>query len=401
MAARSTGAPPGTTGRESPTDFAHGVADFANRLRRAWELALFPPRVNVGQTPSDVLYEEERMRVLHYRAPPEWGGRRRPPVLCVYALINKPYIMDLQPGLSVVESLLAGGLDVYLIDWGTPNVLDQDMRIHDYVNDYVDAAVHATQKEAEVERIHLLGYCMGGTFSAMYTALHPENVRSLALMAAGLDFDTQSSFLNIWSHAPGFDPWKIARSYRLIPADFFNAAFSLLDPLRTNYLKFQTLLERIDDPAFVENFLRMEMWTNDGIPMAGPTYAEFLEKGYQRNLLVKGQWTLDGDDRPIDLGRIDMPVVTIVGRNDNLVPPESTERVLSHVGSKDTTRLDLPSGHIGLSTSRRAHSELWPRYAEWVRARDASNAPPPRTRVTRERRSHTKARRGRPRTGGG
>ncbi len=379
MAARTTtssSAPPGPNSAAAPRDV---FADFANKLRRAWELALFPPPVKVGQTPSDVLYQEGRMRLLHYRRPPMVRADGRPPILCVYALINKPYILDLQPGLSVVEDLLARGLDVYLIDWGTPNVLDQDLRIHDYVNGYVDAAVRATQREAGFDRIHMLGYCMGGSFAAMYAARHPQNLKTLALMAAALDFDTQSSFLNVWANAPGFDAWKIARSYRLIPPEFFNNAFAMLDPLRTSYAKFLTLLDRLDDRPFVENFLRMEMWTNDGIPMAGPTYAEFIEKGYQRNLLVRGEWTLDGDDERIDLRRIDMPVATIVGLNDNLVPPESTERVLDHVGSKETQRFQHPSGHIGLSTSRRAHSDLWPRFAEWVLAHDtAKETPAPR-----------------------
>ncbi len=344
-------------------------AEFSDKLRRAWELALHPPKIEVGQTPADVVLQEGRMRLLHYHCPPNVRKEGRPPVLCVYALINKPYIMDLQPGLSVVESLLARGLDVYLIDWGTPNQLDKDLTLHDYVNGYVARSVEAVQRETGLQQIHILGYCMGGTFSAMYTAQHPENVRTLALMAAPLDFDTRSSYLNIWAHAPGFDAWKIARTYGLLPPEFFNSAFGMLDPLRTNYLKFKDLLERMDDRPFVENFLRMEKWTNDGIPMAGPTYAEFIDKGYQRNLLIKGEWTLDGERRPVELSNLTMPLATIVGLKDNLVPPESTERVLDHVGSKDTTKFQFPGGHIGLSVSRRAHQELWPRYADWVLAR--------------------------------
>jgi polyhydroxyalkanoate synthase subunit PhaC len=342
--------------------------EFNLRLWKSWNLALRPPRVLVGQTPSDPIYTEGRMRVLHYRPLPGVAESDRPPILLVYALINKPYIMDLQPGLSVVEDLLRRGLDVYLIDWGTPNYLDKDLRIHDYVNGYIDRAVDAVREASGTERLHVLGYCMGGTFAAMYASLHPEKVRTLALMAAGLDFDTQGSFLNIWSHAPGFDAWKIARTYGLIPPTFFNDAFGLLDPLRSNYVKFKDLLNRIDDQPFVENFLRMEKWTNDGIPMAGPTYAEFIDKGYQRNLLVKGEWTLDGDDREIDLRALTMPLATIVGLKDNLVPPESTERALERVGSKDLRRFQLPTGHIGLSVSRSAHRDLWPAFADWVLA---------------------------------
>jgi len=397
MSATSTTTPPRASGPPPAGDPADGVAAFAKKLRLAWELALFPPVMKVGQTPSDVIYEEGRMRVLHYRKPPSVTERHRPPVLCVYALINKPYIMDLQPGRSVVESLLARGLDVHLIDWGTPNELDQDLRIHDYVNGYVADAVAAVKKEAQVDRIHMLGYCMGGTFSAMYAARHPEDLQSLALMAAPLDFDTEASLLNVWAHAPGFDAWKIAKSYGLIPPEFFNGAFAILDPLRTNYLKFQGLLDRLEDRAFVENFLRMEMWNADGIPMAGPTYAEFIDKGYQRNLLTKGGWTLDGDDQRIDLSRIDMPVATIVGLTDNLVPAESTERILEHVGSKDIQKFESAGGHIGLSTGRRSHEDLWPRFAEWVRARDTPAAIAPTRRSRGGRRSagvRRKARRG-------
>jgi polyhydroxyalkanoate synthase subunit PhaC len=373
--AEGAGATGSASGSEGGRPKVDPFAEFTEKLWKAWDLAVHPPKILVGQTPNDVIYTEHRMRVLHYRPLPGVGGSDRPPILLVYALINKPYIMDLEPGHSVVESLLQRGLDVYLIDWGVPNHLDKDLRIHDYVNGYVDRAVDAVRKASGVDRLHILGYCMGGSFAAMYAALHPEKVRTLALMAAGLDFDTRSSFLNIWSHAPGFDPWKIARTYELIPASFFNDAFGILDPLRTNYLKFKDLLGRIDEPAFVGNFLRMEKWTNDGIPMAGPTYAEFIDKGYQRNLLVKGEWTLDGDDRVIDLRALTMPVATIVGLKDNLVPPESTERVLEHVGSKDVTRFELPSGHIGLSVSRAAHKQLWPPFAEWVIAHSERRTP--------------------------
>jgi polyhydroxyalkanoate synthase subunit PhaC len=347
---------------------ADPFTEFTQRLWKSWNLALHPPRILVGQTPSDPIYTEGRMRVLHYRPLPGVAESDRPPILLVYALINKPYILDLQPGLSVVESLLRRGLDVYLIDWGTPNQLDKDLRIHDYVNGYLDRAVDAVREASGSDRLHVLGYCMGGTFAAMYTSLHPEKVRTLALMAAGLDFDTRSGFLNVWSHAPGFDAWKIARTYGLIPPTFFNDAFGLLDPLRSNYVKFKDLLNRIDDQPFVENFLRMEKWTNDGIPMAGPTYAEFIDKGYQRNLLVKGEWTLDGDEREIDLNALTMPLATIVGLKDNLVPPECTERALERVGSKDVRRFQLPTGHIGLSVSRTAHRDLWPAFADWVLA---------------------------------
>jgi polyhydroxyalkanoate synthase len=354
---------------------AEAVTEFSERLRKAWELALNPPRVPVGMTPHTTVYREGRLQLFHYDCPSGVKEEGRPPVLCVYALINKPYIMDLQPGLSVVENLLNRGLDVFLIDWGTPNELDRDTTIDDYVNGYIDRCVDEVRRITGFDQVNILGYCMGGAFSVMYASLHPEKVKALAAMAAPLVSTGGGNFLDSWALSPGFDAWKISRTYGLLPADFFNNAFAMLDPVRTGYLKFRDLLLHLEDKAYVENFLRMEMWTIDGIPMAGPTYGEFVTNLYQQNLLVKGGWKLGG--RELKLSEITMPMATIVGLKDNLVPPESTSRVLEFVGTKDVTRFELPTGHIGLSVSRRSQTDLWPRVADWflARNRDTNRTP--------------------------
>jgi polyhydroxyalkanoate synthase len=351
---------------EQPDDGAAwraAVADFYDRLAKATKLALDPPKVQVGTTPHDTVYEEGTLRLYHYKWPQSDDKKKRPPVLLVYALINKPYIMDLQPGKSVVESLLKGGLDVYLIDWGTPTDVDRDLTVNDYVNGLMDRCVNKVMELSGEEKISLLGYCMGGTFSAMYITLHPEKIRKLALMAAPVSFASTSSFLNVWALAPGFDAKKIADTFGLVPPDFFNAGFALLDPLRTSYLKFKELLQRLDDKDFVENFLRMELWTIDGIPMPGPTFAEIITNGYQRDMLVKGTWQLNG--RTMRLQDVKMPVAGIIGTFDNIVPPECTWKAIEVMGSKDKTKFELPSGHVGLAVGGKAHREMWPKVADW------------------------------------
>lgn len=362
-----------------------GVYAAYERIRRAIEFALDPPRVEVGQTPHHTVYEEGRMKLYRYDTPEGQREQGRPPVLCVYALINKPYIMDLQPGRSVVEHLLNRGLDVYLTDWGTPTTLDRDTTIDDYVNGYIHRCVERVRAISGHSKINILGYCMGGTLTAMYAALHPENVRSLALMAAPLVATPTGSLLNAWAQSKDFDAWKIARTYGLIPADFFNTAFGLLDPWRTEYYKFHDLLLHLDDRPFVENFLRMERWTNDGIPMAGPTYGEFVTNLYQRNLLVKGGWKLGGKE--LRLSALTMPVATIVGLKDNLVPPQMTSRVLEYVGTKDRAHFELHSGHIGLSVSRSSQEHLWPRVADWFLARNRGRVPRSAARGVRGKRA--------------
>jgi len=101
------------------------------------------------------------------------------PILIVYALINKPYILDLQPDRSVVQTLLEAGFDVYLIDWGEPSKLDRSLSIDDYVNRYIDNCVDVVRERSGRDSINILGYCMGGTKSAMYASLYPRKSRTL------------------------------------------------------------------------------------------------------------------------------------------------------------------------------------------------------------------------------
>ncbi|PSQ34084.1 class III poly(R)-hydroxyalkanoic acid synthase subunit PhaC, partial [Halobacteriales archaeon SW_12_69_24] len=138
--------------------------------------------IEVGHTPSEVVYEENKLELRHYR--PEAAGiepeqTHETPILIVYALINKPYILDLQPDRSVVRRLLEGGHDVYLIDWNEPSRLDQHLTLEDYVTRYIDNCVDVVRERSGKDAVNVLGYCMGGTMSAMYAALSPETVNAL------------------------------------------------------------------------------------------------------------------------------------------------------------------------------------------------------------------------------
>ncbi len=156
--------------------------------RQAWEetadLAEDPNRpdrtetienVEVGAT-SEVVYEENKLRLLHYE--PKTEQQHDVPILVVYALINKPYILDLQPDRSVVQTLLEAGFDVYLIDWGEPSKLDRTLGLEDYVTRYIDNCADVVRERSGQDSINVLGYCMGGTMSAMYAAMFPERSRT-------------------------------------------------------------------------------------------------------------------------------------------------------------------------------------------------------------------------------
>src|SRR5690349_24699579 len=147
----------------------------------AWRRALAWPNVikhatsvQVGNTPHDVVYEEHTLRLLRYHND---KVAFREPVLICYALVNRPYILDLQPDRSVVRQLLKRGFDVYLIDWGVPTAADRTLRLQDYVCGFLKNVSNFVCSHSESAKLNLLGYCMGGTMSTMFTALYPEQVK--------------------------------------------------------------------------------------------------------------------------------------------------------------------------------------------------------------------------------
>jgi len=219
--------------------------------------------VEVGQTPSDVVYEENKLELLHYDA--EAAGievaqedTESVPILIVYALINRPYILDLQEERSVVRRLLEAGHDVYLIDWNEPSSLDQHLTLDDYVNRYIDNCVDVVRERSGEDAINLLGYCMGGTMSVMYTALHKEKVNALGLMAAGLCFDQTGGVLEEWGAGEYYSPSDVTDTFGNVPAEMLDVGFALMDPVENYVSKYIRFAENMENESFVENFGRMD-----------------------------------------------------------------------------------------------------------------------------------------------
>ncbi|MFA9504241.1 class III poly(R)-hydroxyalkanoic acid synthase subunit PhaC [Natrinema sp. H-ect1] len=354
-------------------------ATALNMQRQAWEAtadlaeksSVAPDRtetvenVGVGQTPSEVVYEENKLELLHYE--PMTEEQHDIPILIVYALINKPYILDLQPDRSVVQTLLEAGFDVYLIDWGEPSKLDRTLGLDDYVNRYIDNCVDVVRDRSGLDAINILGYCMGGTMSAMYASLSPEKVENLALMAAGLCFDGDGGVLELWGSEDYYDPETVTATFDNVPAEFLDVGFALMDPVQNNVTKYVTFYDNMEDEDFVENFARMERWLAEGIDVAGEAYEEFIRDIYQENKLYANELRLGGEH--VDLANIDMPVLQIVAEYDHLIPPAASKPFNDEIASDDTEILEFATGHIGMSVSSRSHAELWPEVCDWFEAR--------------------------------
>jgi polyhydroxyalkanoate synthase len=289
------------------------------------------------------------------------------PLVFVFALVNRPYILDIVAGKSVVEHFVRAGFDTYMVDWGIPNHADRHNTLHDYVDGYLVHVVEHLRQRCGAEQVSVLGYCMGGTLSAMFTALYPQWVKNLILLAAGIDFSTRSGLLNLWCQPQYFDVDAFVDAWGNCPAAFLQAGFTLLKPVANLIEKPLSLWERLDDDRFVDEYLTMETWLADNIPVAGETFREFVKGLYQQNLLVQSRMRIGR--RLVDLKRITCPVLNLMATRDDLVPCAQSEPFNDLVGSTDRRTIKLDSGHIGLAMGSKAQRELWPEATRWLAQR--------------------------------
>jgi poly[(R)-3-hydroxyalkanoate] polymerase subunit PhaC len=119
------------------------------------------------------------------------------------------------------------------------------------------------------------------------------------------------------------------------------------------------------DPASTEarNFVALEDWLNDGVPLTVPVADEAMIGWYETNLPGQGQWSVGGV--AMDPAAVKAPSLVVVPGGDRLVPPASAAAVLPRLSR--VTRLDIPLGHIGMVVGRRAEQSLWAPLAEWIR----------------------------------
>jgi polyhydroxyalkanoate synthase len=122
-----------------------------------------------------------------------------------------------------------------------------------------------------------------------------------------------------------------------------------------------------DDPEAVDDFLTMEAWLNDNIPVAGEVYREFVKYLYQQNLLVQNK--LPVGRHTVDLRKITCPVLNIMAKSDDLVPCAQSLPFNDLVSSKDRKSIVIPAGHIGLAIGGKAQREVWPHACDWLAER--------------------------------
>ena len=338
------------------------------RARKASKIFLDDLDTQLASTPYEVVYQEDRVKLKHYVT--RTKRRYRTPLLVTYALINRETMLDLQPGRSVVERFLDAGIDLYMIDWGYPTRKDRFLGFDDHINGYMDNVIDFIREECHVDQINLMGICMGGTFSVIYAALHPEKIKNLVTTVTPTNFDTQKGLLHVWMKALDVD--HMVNTFGNLSADMMNLGFLLLNPARLMIDKYIGFVENMDKKQFVENFMRMEKWIFDSPDLPGEVFRQFIKDCYQGNKLIQNKLVVGG--QRVDLNNLTMPLLNIYGKFDHLVPPEACSQLVTQVGSKDTEDICLDTGHIGIYVSSKCQAAFAPKIATWLKERDGRPA---------------------------
>jgi polyhydroxyalkanoate synthase len=370
---------------QPPAPPAPDVQGWLERMAALPKVMQIARQVRTGASPHEVTYREDKLQVLRYTSDVE--KQHATPLLLVFALVNRPYILDLLPGKSVVSHFVNRGFDVFLVDWGCPSDGDRFLRGEDYLERYLHHVVQHVRETTGQDQISLMGYCMGGTLTAMYAALHQELIRNLILMTAPIDFTPTDNLLSIWADPKYFDVDRIVDTFGNAPPWLLQMSFLMLKPVQNLIEKYYGFYEKMTNEKFVEEFFAMETWINDNIPLAGETYREWVKNGYHGNLLVKGEWPIGR--RKVRLSDITCPILNLMARDDHLVPCGQSRGFNDLTRSNDRQSIEFPSGHIGLAVSGKAQRDLWPKVCDWL----AQRSLPVAARTARGRNGRPAARR--------
>jgi poly[(R)-3-hydroxyalkanoate] polymerase subunit PhaC len=321
-------------------------------------------------TPYEVTYREGVVSLRHYR--PE-VRKQATPVLIVYALIKRPFILDLQADKSVVRSLLKQGFEVYLIDWLPPAEGDSWRGFDSYVNEELANAVRAVQIEEGVEQVNVLGYCFGALLSLLYTAFHRENVANLLTLTLPFDMGVREpAFYNVVDGMSESTLELITKVFGNCPAWMVNMGFTAMAPVHHAFDKYVGLYRNAERDGYADMFELFEHWMHSDVPLAGRIFKEMTFDIFKRNALANGEFRVG--ERLVDLSNITCPVLNIVAEHDDVVHPNSSLGMMEKIGSADKRTITYPTGHLGAVVSTGAIKKLWPQIGAWMAERDVKDS---------------------------
>ena len=342
------------------------------KARYGTEYYADPEATPVGQTPRECVHRQGKIALYRYATPADVTPADADPVLVVYSVINKPYILDLVPGFSFIEHLLAQGLDVYLVEWGETEPGDRTTTLDSYIEPGLTSCVAAIRERTGAKQVSLFGHCIGGNLALMYAALHPEDVSRLTTLTTPITA-AEGGVVAIWTDRDIFPIDAILDSTGHMPAKLIRYTFMVLKPYY-EVMKWKMFLEKVGDDDTMALFYPVDRWANENVDIPGAVFKKFVEEVFHADRFSKGEALIHGER--VALEAITCPVMNLTATRDWIVPPPSAEILGDLVGSDDYRHVSIEGSHVTIMIDPRARP-IWTQMSDFLKGGDDHPQPQP------------------------
>lgn len=324
--------------------------------------------------PRTLIDDGQLREVYHYRpdpgVPPRGG-----PVLLVTPLAAPASCFDLRRGCSLVEHFVSMGRPTYLVEYGQVSFKDRNLGMEHWISEVVPAAIREVAAHSGGHDVHVIGWSLGGIFSALTLADSPDlPVASLSVVGSPFDL----------SKVPLIAPFRgllnlnlppqlhaVTRSYRALggaPQPLVRWAFQL-SAFQKVVTKPLALLQHLDDADFLAQVEAVDEFTRTMIAYPGRSFGQLYHRMYRGNALLSGTFELDTDDgvRELRISDIDVPTLVFGGASDGIAPVAAVKPLVGLLTGAPEVQFEVvPGGHLGMLTGRAARGTTWRVMDEWI-----------------------------------
>lgn len=304
-------------------------------------------------TPHKVIYREGSLQLKLYDS---WETPPRGQVVILPSLINRPYILDLGRGRSLIQYLVKSGFEVALFDWGTPTRHEQELGLKPLLQERLPRALKALEAfscvtHRELQPRTLLGHCLGGNLALLFAEQAPTAFDKLALLTTPIDTENDA-LLTTWFQTPNWDPHLFAKSVDFIPWSALQASFLMQRPTLTprRWLQF---FSRMSEKDFRESWLQMEIWSNDSVSFPTQIFQDLLIPMYRENSMMRKS-------------KLSLPIFSLAALDDHIVPIQSAQAIRKSHPNCDHHFFEAKGGHIGAVLSSKTRKEIWPELLDFM-----------------------------------
>lgn len=344
-----------------------------------------------GLTPYDVIHDDGLVALRHYRpltdeqiqvngaAVPVSKKRQRVPLVIVPPLAVNMLIYDLFPQRSLVKYLLAQGLDVYLIDWGTPTLRHAHYNLNTYVVELMPDLLARIRAHSGEQDLSLHGWSMGGILTLCYCGLHNDkHIRNLVVLAAPVNSHASGALGKVYQFISARAEWVRThtgfRIHNLNPRLLYTPGwvntigFKLTNPVGS-VRGYWDLVRKLGDRDFVVEHATNAAFLDRMVAYTGGIVQDMMVRIWIDNEMADGRMPVGNREARLD--RIASNLLAFAGKSDTLVTQDALVTLMDLVGSADRSFHVIPGGHMGVLSGSKAPATVWKMTADWLLLRSA------------------------------